>query len=319
MTSAVQNNNDLENKLPQVSGRYNFAAPIGIQSWFGCGGNADILFKPEDTQDLAIFLKNCPSEIDIHVMGVGSNIIIRDGGLRGAMVRLGRAFNSIELNQDTNLVEVGGAVLDANLARASAQFALDGLAFYAGIPGTIGGAVKMNAGAYGGETKDLLHSIEIVTRRGETKILAAQELSLSYRHSELPDGVIVTKAFFKAEKGRSKALLSRIEEIKKKRNETQPIKEKTGGSTFANPLLGQLEKASLNPDTKVWQLIDKVGGRGLMVGGAQMSEKHCNFMINTGDATSTDLEALGEEIKKRVYEKFGIELRWEIQRLGEKP
>lgn len=327
------------NLLPEVRGKYAFDEPLGKKSWFKCGGVAQVLFKPADVEDLQHFLKNYDG--DINVFGALSNCIIRDGGLPGVTIRLGREFGSIET--DGEYVAAGALALDANVAKVAAEAGIGGLEFFSGIPGSIGGAVKMNAGCYGTETRDVIVEATAVDRAGNVLKLRPRhhpdrvlrekdlfgkelldmehedkyvEMAMTYRHNDIDDKYIVTAAIFKGHEEKPGTVLKYIEDIKSKREESQPIREKTGGSTFANPSAEELAKAGLNPDTKVWQLIDKVGGRGLMIGGAQMSEKHCNFMINTGNATATDLESLGEEIRKRVLETFGLTLRWEIKRVG---
>ena len=275
---------------------------------------ADVLFKPKNSEDLQNFLENCPQNIPVTVLGAMSNVIIRDGGLAGVVIRLGRAFSDIQIKG--NLVEAGALALDANVALKSADGGVGGLEFLSGIPGSIGGALRMNAGCYEVETKDVLISCEALDRKGKKHSLTPADMGMTYRHTRTPDDFIFTKAVFKGKVENVNDVKLRIDKIKQKREESQPIRERTGGSTFANPGHEDLNKAGLPLETRVWQLIDKVGGRGLVVGGAQMSEKHCNFMINSGDSRSQDLEDLGEEIRRRVLEEFGISLRWEIKRLG---
>jgi UDP-N-acetylmuramate dehydrogenase len=303
-----------------VRGRYTENAPLGEAGWFKCGGRAEVLFKPADLIDLQDFLKNCPATIPVQVFGALSNTIIRDGGVSGVTIRLGREFAGIEADGET--VRAGALALDANAAQVAAEAGIGGLEFFSGIPGTIGGALRMNAGCYGAEIKDVLVSCEAVDRTGKLYTLypagstplrsetagggGFKEMHMTYRHNDAPEDLIFVSAIFKGQKDNSANVLARMDEIKQKREAAQPIREKTGGSTFANP----------PGDKKVWELIDAVGGRGLKVGGAMMSEKHCNFMINAGNATSADLENLGEELRKRVDEKFGITLRWEIKRIG---
>lgn len=290
--------------LPPVRGRYTENAPLGESGWFKCGGKAEVQFKPADLDDLRDFLKNCPPDIPVHVFGALSNTIIRDGGLPGVTIRLGRDFAGIEAEGET--VKAGALALDANVAQVAAENGIAGLEFFSGIPGTIGGALRMNAGCYGVETKDILVSCEAVDRQGNLHTLTPDQMHMTYRHTEVPEDYIFISALFKGQKDSPENVLERMVEIRMKREASQPIREKTGGSTFANP----------PGDRKVWQLIDEVGGRGLKVGGAVMSEKHCNFMINEGSASAADLESLGEELIKRVREKFGISLRWEIKRVG---
>jgi UDP-N-acetylmuramate dehydrogenase len=231
-------------------------------------------------------------------------------------LRLGRGFGDI-IRVDDHHIRAGAMALDVNVARFSAEWHIDGMAFLSGIPGTIGGALRMNAGAYGRELKDILVSTTVMDRTGRVFEIAAPDMNLSYRHNDLPHDFIFLSALLRGELGKEEDIQRQIADIKQKREDSQPIREKTGGSTFANPDAVDLERAGLSPDTKTWQLVDRVGGRGLCVGGAQMSEKHCNFMINTGTATATDLESLGDLIRDRVQQEFGITLRWEIKRLGE--
>jgi len=306
--------NKLIDQLPEVRGRYTQDAPIGAKSWFACGGNAEVLFKPKDVKDLQFFLKKCPSEVPISVFGAMSNVIVRDGGIEGVVIRLGREFSSIDINEE--YITAGALALDANVAVKAAQAGVAGLEFFSGIPGAIGGALKMNAGCYGVETKDVLVSCEVVDRQGNLHRLTPEDMGMTYRHTTVPDNYIFLSAKFKGIQENPEIVEQRIKNIKEKREKAQPIREKTGGSTFANPSEQDLSAAELPLDTKVWQLIDKVGGRGLCVGGAKMSEKHCNFMLNTGDATAQDLEELGEEIKAKVFDELGVKLRWEIKRIG---
>lgn len=303
------------NQLPEVRGRYTENATLGAKGWFRCGGMADVLFKPADKEDLQHFLQNCPADIPVYVFGALSNCIIREGGLRGVVIRLGREFAKIEV--EGTHVKAGALALDANVAQVAADNGLAGLEFFSGIPGAVGGALRMNAGCYGTETKDVLVECEAMDRQGNIHILTPDQMDMTYRHVGVPDDYIFLGAVFAGQKDDAEKVKARIADIKVKREESQPIREQTGGSTFANPPATELSQAGLSEDTKVWQLIDKVGGRGLKIGGAQMSEKHCNFMINTGDAKASDLEALGEEIRKRVADTYGITLRWEIRRMGE--
>lgn len=281
-------------------------ADLSKTNWFQVGGRAEYLYRPENTADLSEFLSQLPKEIPVTVLGVGSNIIIRDGGIDGVVIKLGRGFTDIVMGNESWVMS-GAAVLDINLANFAAENGVAGLEFLSGIPGTIGGAVKMNAGAYGADISQILITAEIVERNGEISTIGTNDLGFSYRKSEFPKGAIVTKAVFRAVAGDSEEIKQKISLIKKSREETQPIREKTGGSTFKNP-----------EGHKAWELIDKAGCRGLTIGGAQISEKHCNFMINTGSATAADLENLGEEVRKRVLEKTGILLEWEIKRIGKK-
>lgn len=301
--------------LPKVRGRYTENAPLGTKGWFRCGGTADVLFKPADLEDLQEFIKNCPVDIPVHIFGALSNTIIRDGGLRGVVVRLNRDFAEIKVEGD--IITAGALALDGNVAQVAAENGLGGLEFLSGIPGSVGGALRMNAGCYGVETKDVLVSAQALDRQGNLHILTPDDMDMTYRHVGVPEDYIFLSATFKGVKQPPEIIKQKMADIKKSREESQPIREKTGGSTFANPSAAELSQAGLSTDTKVWQLIDAVGGRGLKIGGAMMSEKHCNFMINTGDATAADLENLGEEIRQRVLNHCGITLRWEIRRMGE--
>lgn len=291
----------MRNDLPEVRGQYRFDAPLAKTTWFQVGGNADVLFKPADAQDLADFLK--ANTLPVTVLGVGSNLIVRDGGIEGVVVKLGRGFTQAELQGET--IEAGAALLDVHLARFAADHGKAGLEFFSGIPGTVGGALAMNAGAYGRETKDCLLRAEAVTPSGDIITLDVADMKYSYRHYNGPQGLIFTRAWFATTKDTPEAIHQRIAEIQKSRESTQPIREKTGGSTFKNP-----------EGHKAWQLVDAAGCRGHRVGDAQMSELHANFMINTGAATAADLEALGDEVRQRVAKQSGVTLEWEIKRLG---
>ncbi len=302
--------------LPEVRGRYKENAPLGAIGWFRCGGTAEVQFKPADIEDLQHFLKDCPEGVPINIFGALSNSIIRDGGLEGVTIRLGREFSAIDIEGDE--VTAGALALDANVASVSADAGRGGLEFLSGIPGSIGGALRMNAGCYGTEIKDVLISCQALDKKGALHSFTPEDLGMSYRHIDLSTDYIFINATFRSKKETPEIVLARMADIKKSREDAQPIREKTGGSTFANPSTQDLEKAGLPLDTKVWKIIDSVGGRGLTIGGAMMSEKHCNFMINNGMATAQDLEDLGEEIRARVLEKHGITLRWEIRRIGKK-
>lgn len=293
----------LKQKLPEVRGRLTYNAPLGHMTWFGVGGAAEVLFKPADKQDLIDFIKNCPKDIPVTVLGVASNLIIRDGGIPGVVIRLGREFGDIKVTGTT--VTAGAAALDLNVALVCLKESVAGLEFLSGIPGTIGGALRMNAGAYGRETKDVLIAAEVLFHDGSVRQMTAAEMDMRYRHNGLPTDVIFLSCTLQGEAGEAAAIEQKITEIKTKRAESQPIKSKTGGSTFANP-----------EGAKAWQLIDAAGCRGLKIGGAQMSEMHANFMINTGDTTAADLERLGEKVRQKVYEQSQIMLRWEIKRIG---
>ena len=304
--------------LPPVRGRYTANAPLGAVGWFRAGGQAEVLFKPADLEDLQNFLGACPKDIPMTILGVLSNTIIRDGGVGGVTIRLGREFAGVDILED-GLVRAGAAGLDINVSESAAAAGLTGLEFLCGVPGSIGGALAMNAGAYGGEVKDILVAAEFVDRDGQIHSLSPSELNMAYRHSEIPEGWIATGAVFKSV-GRDtpENIMAHMTSIRDRRATTQPIRSQTGGSTFANPKPEELAACGLPEGTKSWQLVDKVGGRGLKIGGAQMSELHANFMINTGEATGADLENLGEEIRRRVRDSFGLDLPWEIKRIGEK-
>lgn len=297
---------NLINTLPPINGTYREGADLSATNWFGVGGKAEVLFKPRDTQDLAFFLKNKPQDCLVTVLGVGSNVVIRDGGIKGVVIKLGRYFNSIRV-EDTRLI-AGAAVLDSNVAKEAAEHGLSGLEFYIGVPGSIGGAIAMNAGAYGGETCQYLEEVEAVNiATGEIKIMSKQELGFIYRGNSLGNQYIFTGATFALKRDDKKEIIRKMNEIIETRNAAQPVKERTGGSTFKNP-----------DGHKAWQLIDEAGCRGLCVGGAQMSEKHCNFLINTGNATAADIENLGELVREKVFNKSNVKLEWEIKRVGEK-
>lgn len=306
---------DLLTILPPVRGRYTADAPLGEVGWFRAGGRAEVLFKPEDRQDLADFLRQCPTEVPVTALGVLSNTIVRDGGLKGVAIRLGREFAGIE-RQDGHRILAGAAALDGNVAAFSAREGIAGLEYLSGVPGTIGGAIRMNAGAYETETKDVLVEAYAIDRKGVMHTLMPEDMDMSYRHNSAPDDMIFTDGLFQGRPGNPEEIEAHIRGIKEKRSSTQPIKSRTGGSTFANPSPEQLEKAGQPPGTKTWQLIDRAGCRGLRIGDAQMSEMHCNFMLNLGSASATDLENLGEDVRRRVYENSGVELRWEIKRIG---
>ena len=293
----------LLSRMPAVRGRYSEGYELAKVTWFRVGGPAEVLFKPEDTDDLAAFLAGTPADIPVTVIGVGSNLLVRDGGVPGVVVRLGRAFADISVRN--NLLYVGGAVLDVNIAQAARDAGLGGLEFLCGIPGTLGGALRMNAGAYGREIRDVLVSATAVDRSGQIHTLSAEQMGLTYRHCSVPNDWLFTGAILRGEKADTAAITARMDEIRSSREDSQPVRSRTGGSTFANPV-----------GAKAWELIDRAGCRGLTRGGAQVSEKHCNFLINTGTATAADIEDLGEDVRRRVRDTSGIELRWEIRRIG---
>jgi UDP-N-acetylmuramate dehydrogenase len=303
MMAARAHTPSLIERLPSVRGRYSEASPLSRVTWFGVGGPADVMFRPADRDDLAEFLTGKPADVPVTVIGVGSNLLVRDGGIAGVVIRLGKGF--VEVTCEGERVRAGAGALDANVARTAAEAGLEGLEFYSGIPGTIGGALRMNAGAYGVETKDVLVSAEAVDLAGRVHAVDAKALGLTYRHSDAPADWIFTAAVFRAKAGGRAVIAQRMAEIAASREATQPIRSRTGGSTFKNP-----------PGEKAWQLIERAGCRGLVRGGAMVSEKHCNFLINTGNATAAELEALGEEVRRRVRETTGITLEWEIKRVG---
>ncbi|OCX66045.1 UDP-N-acetylenolpyruvoylglucosamine reductase [Thioclava sp. SK-1] len=283
-------------------------------TWLRVGGPADLFFQPADRDDLAAFLAALPEEVDVFPMGVGSNLIVRDGGLRAVVIRLGRGFNTIDC--DGGRVVAGAAALDAHVARRAAQNGLD-LTFLRTIPGAIGGAVRMNAGCYGAYVADHLLEVEVVTRQGEVKTIPAQDLNLQYRQSDLPQGWVITKAVFVAQPGDPQALEARMADQIAKRDASQPTKDRSAGSTFRNPAgYSSTGRADDQHDLKAWKVIDDAGMRGAKLGGAQMSEMHSNFLINAGGATAADLEDLGEEVRKKVLQTSGISLQWEIMRIG---
>ncbi len=284
-------------------------------TWLRVGGPADYLFQPADAEDLAAFLKQLDPAVPVFPMGVGSNLIVRDGGLRAVVIRLGRGFNTIEAAD--GIVTAGAAALDAHVARKAADAGID-LTFLRTIPGSIGGAVRMNAGCYGSYTADVFQSGTIVTRAGEIRDISAEELDFQYRQTAFPEGAVLASAVLKGPAGGPGELHARMEAQLAKRDETQPTKERSAGSTFRNPAgFSSTGRADDVHDLKAWKVIDEAGMRGAMVGGAQMSEKHSNFMINAGGATAADLEGLGEEVRKKVYANSGITLEWEIMRIGE--
>ena len=291
--------------VPHVEGRLTQGAPLAPLVWFKSGGSADILFEPKDVADLQSFLRQLDPATPVMALGLGSNLIIRDGGVRGVVVRLGKAFAKVACIDPVALACGGGAsgILVSSTARDKG---IAGLEFLRSIPGTVGGFVRMNGGAYGGEVKDILRDCDVVLRDGTLVTLSVEDLHYSYRHSELPDGSIVVAARFQGRPGEPEAILAEMDRISASREASQPLRSKTGGSTFKNP-----------DGHKAWQLVDAAGCRGLQIGGAQVSEKHTNFLINADDATSADIEALGEEVRARVLAHSGVDLLWEIQRVGE--
>lgn len=301
--------------MPQVRGALTQGRALADLTWLRVGGPADWLFQPADLEDLRVFLAALDPEVAVFPIGVGSNLIVRDGGLRGAVIRLGRGFNAIEI--EGNHVTAGAAALDAHVARKAAAAGLD-LTFLRTIPGAIGGAVRMNAGCYGSYTADHLVSARAVTRQGRLVTLSPEDLNLRYRQSDLPDGWVLVNATFAAERADPDTLEVRMADQLAKRDATQPTKDRSAGSTFRNPAgFSSTGRQDDVHDLKAWKLIDDAGLRGYRVGGAQMSQKHSNFMVNTGDATAHDLEALGELVRKKVFQTSGLTLEWEIMRVGE--
>jgi UDP-N-acetylmuramate dehydrogenase len=289
--------------LPKLRGRVQEGVMLAPTTWFRVGGPAEAMVRPEDADDLARFLAALPHEVPVITIGAASNLIVRDGGIPGVTIRLARGFGEISVEPDG--IIAGGAALDVTVAEHAAAAGLAGLEFLSGIPGTIGGAVAMNAGAYGGDISQVLDWAEIVTRNGEKLRLDAPQLGLTYRHANLPPESVVVRARLRARPGETTAIAARMAEIRANREASQPVRARTGGSTFRNP-----------PEMKAWELIDSAGCRGLTRGGAQVSEKHCNFLLNTGDASAADLEGLGEEVRARVRAASGIDLHWEIRRVG---
>lgn len=302
-------------EIEGLRGKLTANRDLSSLTWLRVGGAADYLFQPADVEDLQHFLAELPAEVAVFPMGVGSNLIVRDGGLRAVVIRLGRGFNAIETEGD--LVTAGAAALDAHVARKAADAGLD-LTFLRTIPGSIGGAVRMNAGCYGFYVADHFVSARIVTRQGELREISASELQFQYRQTEFPDGAVLVSATLRAPQADPAELHARMEVQLQKRDETQPTKDRSAGSTFRNPAgFSSTGRADDVQDLKAWKVIDDAGLRGARIGGAQMSEKHSNFMINTGGATAADLEALGEDVRKKVYANSGITLEWEIMRVGE--
>jgi UDP-N-acetylmuramate dehydrogenase len=295
---------DLKARMPDLRGRLMANQPLAELTWFRVGGPAQLLFMPEDEQDLAYFLARLPAEIPVTAVGLGSNLIVRDGGIPGVVIRLGRGFGNITV-EDGARIRAGAAVPDVKVARAAQEAAIAGLSFYRGIPGAIGGALRMNGGAYGGETKDALIEARGVDRAGHVRVFDNAGMHYTYRHCGVADDVIFTEALFQGRPGDPAVIAAEMDKITESREATQPIKSRTGGSTFKNP-----------PGQKAWQLIDAAGCRGLAAGAAQVSELHCNFLVNRGGATAADIEGLGETVRARVRETSGIELEWEIKRIG---
>ncbi|MEL0107137.1 MAG: UDP-N-acetylmuramate dehydrogenase [Rhodospirillaceae bacterium] len=294
----------LIDRLPSVRGRYEEDAPLAKLTWFRVGGPVDVLFHPADEQDLQLFMSEKPVDVPVTVLGVGSNMLVRDGGIRGVAIRLGRAFGQIDVEGLT--LTAGAGATDISVAAAARDAGIAGLEFLRGVPGTIGGAVRMNAGAYGVDMNDITVSVRAIDSKGRCQEFSRDALGFSYRHCAVSEDWIFTSATLQGRMGNREEIAERMDAIQAEREETQPLRTPTGGSTFKNP-----------DGAKAWELIEKAGCRGLRRGGAMVSEKHCNFLINTGDASAADLEGLGEEIRRRVLEETGITLEWEIHRLGE--
>lgn len=290
--------------LPDVRGEYRYNFDLSRSSWFKVGGNAEVYFKPQDIEDLGYFLKNLDKKIPVTILGNCSNVIIRDGGIKGVVVKLGRGFSGANLNEDREL-EVGAGSLNSMVANFAAETNIAGLEFLIGIPGTIGAGIRMNAGAYGTEFKDVLKKFFAIDRNGQIHEFDTKDVDFSYRKCPLSDDLIFFKAILNSQEGSKDIIKKRMNEINEIRSSTQPITEMTSGSTFANP-----------KEKKSWELIDSVGLRGFEIGGAKFSEKHCNFMINTGNAKASDLEELGNFAIKKVFDETGIKLQWEIKRIG---
>jgi UDP-N-acetylmuramate dehydrogenase len=295
---------DLKARLPDLRGRLLANQPLAELIWFRVGGPAQVLFMPEDESDLAYVLQSLPAEMPVITIGLGSNLIVRDGGVPGVVIRLGRGFNDVTV-EPGNRLRAGTAVPDVKVARVAQDASIAGLAFYRGIPGAIGGALRMNGGAYGRETKDVLVEARAVDRAGKVHVVSNADMHYTYRHCGAPDEFIFTQALFRGEAGDPAAIAAEMDKITEARETTQPIKSRTGGSTFKNP-----------PGQKAWQLIDAAGCRGLVVGKAQVSELHCNFLINLGGASAADIETLGETVRERVQANSGVTLEWEIKRIG---
>ena len=294
---------DLKARMPELRGRLLANQSLAELTWFRVGGPAQVFYIPEDENDLAYFLRNLPTEIPVYVIGAGSNLIVRDGGVPGVIIRLGRGFNEVKI-EDGQGIRAGAAMLDVKVAREAQKAGIAGLAFYSGIPGSIGGALRMNGGAYGGETKDVLIEARGVDRAGKLKIYTNAEMEFSYRHCGVSEDVVFTSALFRGRTGDPAAIATEMAEIKIKREESQP-RNRTGGSTFKNP-----------PGKSAWKLVDEAGCRGLTIGSAQVSPLHSNFLVSSDSARAADIEMLGETVRERVKAHSGIELEWEIKRIG---
>jgi UDP-N-acetylmuramate dehydrogenase len=303
MMAAAIHSAHLIDRLPKVRGRLTADAPLAQVTWFRVGGPAEVMFRPADIDDLSALLAAKPADVPVTVIGVASNLLVRDGGIKGVVIRLGRGF--VEIETRDNIVTAGSGALDFNVALTARDAGIAGLEFLSGIPGTVGGGLRMNAGAYGSEFKDVLESATALDAQGNRHTLSLADLHLTYRHCGVPEDWIFVAARFKGSEGDKLAIARRMTEIQRAREQSQPIRAKTGGSTFANP-----------PGHKAWQLVDQAGCRGIRRGGAMISDKHANFLINASDATAADIEGLGEEVRARVLAKTGITLEWEIKRVG---
>jgi len=292
--------------LPRPRGEMAPDVPLAGYTWFRTGGPAEVLFQPADLDDLRDFMALKPKHVPVTVIGVGSNLLVRDGGVKGVVIRFGRAVSGIEKIDDLR-IRVGAGAIDPSVAAFARDAGLAGMEFLTGVPGTIGGALRMNAGAYGGDMQSVVESATLLDAKGDTHILSAIEIGFSYRHTDVPEDWLFVECVLKGRRGNSAGIAEKMAEIRAAREESQPLRTRTGGSTFANP-----------PGTHAWHLIDRAGCRGLTIGGAQVSVKHCNFLINQGNATAADIENLGEEVRARVLKETGVELRWEIRRIGEK-
>lgn len=303
MMAARRTGTRLIDRLPPVRGQLVENAPLHRETWFRVGGPAEVMFRPADRDDLIAMIEGLPEDVPVTVIGVGSNMLVRDGGVSGLVVRMGKEMAGIEIEGD--LVSAGAGASDVAVAAAARDAALAGLEFLSGIPGTIGGALRMNAGAYGGEMTDILVEAKALDPEGRLHKLSAPDMGFSYRRSAIAEGWIFTSAVMRGTPGDRAEIAARMADIRKAREDTQPMRVRTGGSTFQNP-----------DGHSAWELVDKAGCRGLRIGGAMVSEKHTNFLLNTGDATAADIEALGEEIRRRVMDMSGIDLHWEIRRVG---
>jgi UDP-N-acetylmuramate dehydrogenase len=303
MAIPMRDGTHLIDRMPACRGRLSADAPLSGVTWFRVGGPAEVMFRPADAEDLADFLAALPPDVPVTVLGVASNLLIRDGGIPGVVIRLGRGF--ADIRADGTTITAGAGALDLNVATVARDAGIAGLEFLSGIPGTVGGALRMNGGAYGREMKDVLVSAQALDRRGTLHDLSLDGMGFTYRHSTVPNDFIFTGAVLRGTAGDPLEIGRRMTEIAEARADSQPVRSRTGGSTFKNP-----------PGHKAWELIDKAGCRGLTLGGAQMSEKHCNFLINQGGASAADLENLGEEVRRRVFETSGVTLEWEIKRVG---